>query len=257
VLQFDDAASRHVEATYTTDDVVQQRRVFLDLVGLQPGERVLDVGAGPGFLAVEMAAEVGAEGKVNGLDPSGSMLALARDREAPDGAAPVEYAEGEATALPFGDASFDAVVATQVYEYVEDMPAALAEAHRVLKPGGRLAVLDTDWGSLVWRSGDEERMRRVLAAWDEHLADPYLPRRLSGLLRDAGFSVGEVSTLPLLNVGWSPEAFSRYLIGFITAFAPGRGGLGEDDLATWAADLEAQGEDYFFCLNRYLFRAER
>jgi ubiquinone/menaquinone biosynthesis C-methylase UbiE len=257
VLEFDDAASRHVEATYSTADVVEQRRAFLDLVALSPGERVLDVGSGPGILAAEMAEAVGAEGKVHGVEPSGSMLALARARDLPDEAAPVEFTQGDASTLPFGDATFDAVVATQVYEYVQDMPGALAEAHRVLKPGGRLAVLDTDWGSLVWRSGDDERMRRVLAAWDEHLADPYLPRRLSGLLRDAGFTVGEVAALPLLNTGYGHESFSAYLIGFVTAFAPGHHGVGEDDVQAWADDLAAQGADYFFSLNRYLFRAER
>ena len=56
----------------------------------------------------------------------------------------------------------------------------------MLRPGGRLLVLDTDWDSIVWHSSDRERMERVLAAWNEHLADPYLPRRLPGLLRAAG-----------------------------------------------------------------------
>jgi ubiquinone/menaquinone biosynthesis C-methylase UbiE len=147
------------------------------------------------MLAAEMAAAIGPGGAVHGVDPSESMLALARRRAVPEGAAPVAYFAGGAGALPFGDASFDVVVATQVYEYVPDMPQALAEAHRVLRPNGCLAVLDTDWDSIVWRCSDDERMRRVLAAWDEHLADPHLPRRLSGLMRDAGFEVTQRSTI--------------------------------------------------------------
>jgi hypothetical protein len=137
------------------------------------------------------------------------------------------------------------------------MPAALAEAHRVLRPTGRLAVLDTDWDSIVWNSSDDERMRNVLAAWDEHLADPHLPRRLGGLLRDAGFRVTERRPIPLLNAGYHPESYSAYLIGFIRAFAPGRHGLTEADVAAWAEDLVGLGDDYFFSLNRYLFVAER
>jgi len=257
VLQFDEMESRRVEATYTTADVVDQRRTMLAVLDLPTGARVLDIGSGPGFLAVEMAAAVGSGGAVHGIDPSENMLAIARTREAAPGAAPVEFGVGDALALPFDEASFDVAVATQVYEYVADMPAALSEVRRVLRPGGRLAVLDTDWDSIVWRSSDDERMRRVLAAWDEHLADPHLPRRLSGLLRDAGFRIIERATIPLLNAGWDPDKFSRYLIGFIGAFTPGRQGLTEAEVGAWAADLQGLGEDAFFSLNRYLFVAER
>jgi arsenite methyltransferase len=77
------------------------------------------------------------------------MLSVARDRPPPPGAPAPQYAEGDALAMPFPDASFDAAASTQVYEYVEDMAAALAEARRVLRPGGRLLVLDTDWDSIV------------------------------------------------------------------------------------------------------------
>ena len=78
------------------------------------------------------------------------------------GAATPEFREGSVTDLPFPDGAFDAAVCTQVYEYVEDMPLALREAARVLRPGGRLVVLDTDWDSIVWRSSDDARMARVL-----------------------------------------------------------------------------------------------
>jgi ubiquinone/menaquinone biosynthesis C-methylase UbiE len=241
MLQFDEEMAKQVEATYQTPDVVEQRRRTRELLALRPGERVLDIGSGPGFLAAEMAAEVGPDGQVCGVDPSDSMLAMARRRDAP-----VEYASGDAVSLPYEDGTFDAAVSTQVYEYVADMPAALAEARRVLKLGGRLLILDTDWGSIVWHSSDRDRMLRVLEKWNDHLADPYLPRRLPGLLRDAGFELREVTIIPILNRGPATDTFSRGVLPVIANF------VGDQ---AWADDVAGQGDDYFFSINRYVFVA--
>jgi arsenite methyltransferase len=254
-MDFDERTSRHVEAVYMTPDVVEQRRLIVDVLDLQPGEKVLDIGAGPGFLACEMAAVVGETGLVVGIDPSESMLAIAAHRERAPGSAPVDFQAGDALAMAFDDDTFDVAVSTQVYEYVEDMPGALAEARRVLRPGGRMLILDTDWDSIVWRSGDRERMRRVLAAWDEHLADPHLPARLTGLLTDAGFTIATRTTIPILNAGTDPNTYSAGLIGFVSAFVAGRRGVSEGEARGWADDLNAQGDDYFFSINRYVFVA--
>ncbi len=257
LMPFDAATSRRVAATYTTPDIVRQRLAIIAALGLRRGERVLDVGSGPGYLALEMSELVGPAGSVTGVDPSPAMLAIASAQPSAADAAPVLFRPGEATALPGADAQFHVLTCTQVYEYVADVPAALAEARRVLRPGGRLLVLDTDWDSIVWRSGDDGRMRRVLEIWDQHLADPHLPRRLAGLLTDAGFTGTACQVLPLLNAGYDPDTYSAGLIGFVSAFAAGRGELTGTDITAWASDLAGLGPDYFFSLNRYLFTAVR
>ena len=239
MLHFDEETARQVERVYLTPDVVEQRRLTREALAVQAGEKVLDIGSGPGLLAAELAEE-GAD--VLGVDPSESMLAMARRREAPR----TRFEPGDALALPVADGSFDAAVSTQVLEYVEDVAGALREAHRALRPGGRLLVLDTDWDSIVWHSADPDRMRRVLAAWDAHLADPHLPRRLPGLLQGAGFTLTHKAVLPILNHPYDPETYSVGLIPVIAGFV---------DDAAWADELTALGEDYFFSINRYLFVA--
>jgi arsenite methyltransferase len=250
-LAFDEERSRAVDALYATDDVVEQRRATLEALDLQPGERVLDIGCGPGYLAAEMADVVGPEGAVHGVDPSPHMLAIAARRDER-----IELSEGDALSLRVADSSFDAAVATQVYEYVADIAAALAEARRVLRPGGRLLVLDTDWDSIVWRSSDDERMARVLRAWDEHLAHPHLPRVLPELLATGGFTLRRSAVVPVLNVAYSPDTYSGGTLGMIAEFVSGRQGITPEQAAAWADDLRSLGRGYFFSLNRYLFVAE-
>jgi arsenite methyltransferase len=257
MMEFDDDAARGLVAAYTTPDIVAQRTGVVASLRPEPGERVLDLGVGPGFLAAEIATEVGRQGRVCGVDISDDMLAIAATRDSGPDAATLELRRGSAEDLPYDDGSFDAVVSTQVLEYVPDVPRALTEVHRVLRPGGRVLILDTDWDSLVWRSPDAEVMSRVLVAWEEHLADPYLPRTLSRSLRDAGFDVERPSVVPLLNVGDPDNSFSGILTGLIATFLVGRHGFTRESADAWAASMRGLGADWFFSLNRYVFLATR
>jgi SAM-dependent methyltransferase len=257
VLRFDADAARRIEQAYTTPGIVRQRAVVLAALDLRAGESALDVGAGPGFLAQQMAVQVEPAGRVCGIDISDDMLAIAAQRVTEPGSAPLELVNGGVETIPYGDATFDAVVATQVLEYVVDLPHALREMHRVLRPAGRVVIVDTDWDSLVWQAPDPAVMARVLAAWGEHLADPHLPRTLCRQLRRAGFVVEPPTVLPLLDMADPHESFSGLLLGLVARFVVGRHGLTAADVDGWERSMRALGEDWFFSLNRYVFRATR
>lgn len=256
-LQFDEETSKRVEAIYSTPDVEAQREAVLRALELRPGERVLDVGSGPGFLAADMAVAVGDAGRVCGIDISEGMVSMSQRRCT--NLAQVDVQVGTATRLPFPEGGFDGAVATQVYEYLSDadVRVALLELNRVLRPGGRAVIIDTDGDSLVWHSTDPARMQRVLAAWSEHCADFYLPRSLSSRLGHAGFRVRRRDCIPLFNPGYDPNTYSYGLIGLIVGFVPGRQGVTRGEAEAWAEDLRQLGREgsYFFSLNRYLFLA--
>jgi ubiquinone/menaquinone biosynthesis C-methylase UbiE len=249
---FDGKVSQLVESSQRSPQMAARRGLVLEMLALRPGCRVLDIGTGPGFLADEMARAVGPGGRVVGIDNSTEMLALAKQRCA--GHAHVEFLEGDALKLPFEIPSFDAAVASQVYEFVEDLPRALRELRRVLVPGGTAAILDTDWSSLVWEARDRERAERIFEAWEDHLADPHLPRRLAPALREARFEVAEVRPYTLFSL--AHDAFTASLATRMARMVPGRLGLKEEDASAWAAELVRLSEEggYFFSLTGYLFR---
>jgi ubiquinone/menaquinone biosynthesis C-methylase UbiE len=252
-IDFNADSARMLERTYQTPDVLAQRARFHHLLALRPGERVLDVGVGPGLLAREMGETVGSSGAVMGIDQSEAMLEMTGRR-----CADLEHASftlADACELPYPDAHFDAVVSTQVYEYVADMETALAEAARVLKPAGRIQILDTDWDSAVWSTRHPARMRKVMDAWDEHLHDPHLPTSLVPLLEGAGFRVYLREVIPLLNPSFQKNCYSYGISAAIRNFVIGRGGVDEPEAQAWREEfrkLESEGA-YFFSLNRYVF----
>jgi ubiquinone/menaquinone biosynthesis C-methylase UbiE len=256
-LRFDEEATKGLLALYVTPDVVAQRAQFLCALEPRTGERVLDIGSGPGFLAAAIAEATGSSGRVSGIDISEPLLAVARGYCSH--LSWVEFRQADATQLPFPDHAFDAAIATQVLEFVRDVDAALSEIHRVLRPGGRVVIVDTDWDSIVWHSPNRERMSRILAAWEQHAADAYLPRTLATKLSRAGFRMQSQQAIPLFNSGYDANTFSNRMIDLIVPFVVGRNGITRDEAEGWARDLRQTGEqgEYFFSLNRYLFIAQK
>jgi ubiquinone/menaquinone biosynthesis C-methylase UbiE len=250
VLQYDEEASKKLLAVYTTPDVERQRQEVLEAIDLQLNEKVLDVGSGPGFLSRAIADKTGPEGRVMGIDISDYLIQLAKSHN--DDLPQIEFKLGDAAAIASSDEEFDTLVCTQVLEYVQDVDAALIEFNRVLKKGGKLAILDTDWDSIVWNSNNAKRMHKVLKAWEAHATFPFLPRTLSSKMSNAGFQLDQIKIIPLLNPFFTTESYSNRMIDLIVSFVVQNDLIEQAVAEDWARDLRNQ-ENYFFSLNRYLF----
>jgi arsenite methyltransferase len=256
-IVFDEKTAQQLEVLYRTRDVLRRRRLVREALAAAPGERILDVGCGPGFYTAELLDEVGAGGSLVGVDASPQMLAVAERRC--EGKGEAAFHTADAGSLPVKDSDFDRALCVQVLEYVEDVAGALAEMHRALKPGGRLVVWDVDWSTVSWHSSDPARMERALRAWDAHLAHPALPRTLTAQLRAAGFDDVRMDGHSFATNEFTADAYGGASVPVIERYIAGREEVGEQQAGAWAAEQRALGErgEFFFSCVQFCFAATR
>src|SRR5688500_13431900 len=152
------------------------------LAELHEGETVLDLGSGGGIDVLLSAKRVGPTGKVYGLDMTDEMLALANANKERAGATNVEFLKGEIERIPLPDASVDVIISNCVINLSADKKKVLAEAFRVLKPGGRFAVSD-----VVVRGEVPSEVRTSMELWIGCVAGALEEQEFLGMLRSAGF----------------------------------------------------------------------
>ncbi|MGB6868530.1 MAG: arsenite methyltransferase [Acidobacteriaceae bacterium] len=153
------------------------------LIELRPGETVLDLGSGGGIDVLLSAKRVGPTGKAYGLDMTDEMLALARENQRQAGATNVEFLRGEIENIPLPDNSVDVIISNCVINLSADKDRVIAEAFRVLKPGGRFAVSD-----VVVRGAVPEAVRQSLLLWVGCIAGALEENEYRAKLEKAGFS---------------------------------------------------------------------
>jgi ubiquinone/menaquinone biosynthesis C-methylase UbiE len=234
VAQFRDPQAE-VERLARQAEVVAAEDEALLRLGLPERGRLLDLGCGPGFVAQRLRR--GREGlQVVGTDRDRSSLKVAGRHLAPLGA--------EASALPFAEASFDFVLVRLVLRHLPRPEQVLLEIRRVLEPGGRIAVMDTDDDTLVLHPAPEG-FAAVLAARQETFrrrgADPFIGRRLAPLLREAGFADVQVVPLPVTSTDIGAATFAAIVLAPITD-AVDRDLCGDDAVLAAARALTAWGE---------------
>lgn len=160
------------------------------LPSLAPGHRLLDVGCGPGTITLDLARRV-APGMVVGMDVAQAAVDEAERARLQAGAGNVEFAAGDVYALDHDDGSFDVVHAHQVLQHLSGPVRALTEMRRVLRPGGVLAVRDSDYGAFAWAPPDPplDRWRDLYhQVTARNNAEADAGRHLLGWVHQAGFT---------------------------------------------------------------------
>jgi ubiquinone/menaquinone biosynthesis C-methylase UbiE len=200
------------------------------LAELKPGETVLDLGSGGGIDVLLSARRVGPTGKAYGLDMTDEMLALARDNQRSAGVTNVEFLKGEIEHIPLPDNSVDVIISNCVINLSADKDRALAEAFRVLKPGGRFAVSDI----VVRGDSVPEPVRRSMELWVGCIAGALEEDSYREKLTQAGFENVDVEATRIygaddvrafLEAGLSDESVlagidGRFMSAFVRAQKP-------------------------------------
>lgn len=177
----------YLDEVASHDAVRAYKQQTFDLLGLRAGARVLDVGCGTGDDARTLASLVMPGGCVVGVDASATMVEEARRRTKGTGL-PVEFRQGDAHRLDFAESAFDTARADRVFQHLDDPKRALWELIRVTRPGGRIVLADTDWGTLAVDGPDPETTCRVLTAVASVIRHPWMGRQLLGYCRRAGLA---------------------------------------------------------------------
>ena len=184
------------------------------LAQLAPGEVVLDLGSGGGIDVLLSARRVGPDGRAYGLDMTDEMLALARENQRKAGVANVEFLKGEIEHVPLPDDSVDVIISNCVINLSADKDQVLAEAFRVLKPGGRFAVSD-----VVVRGEIPAEIRRNVELWVGCLSGALDESDYVARLKRAGFEDVSIEPTRVYRVAEAREFLSGH--GFdVDAIAP-------------------------------------
>jgi len=202
------------------------------LADLRPGETVLDLGSGGGIDGLLSAKRVGPTGKAYGLDMTDEMLALARDNQRTSGVGNVEFLRGEIENVPLPDGSVDVIISNCVINLSADKDRVFAEAFRVLRPGGRLAVSD-----VVVRGEMPSAIRKSVELWIGCVAGALGEREYREKLAKAGFEAIDVEPTRIYRAedarellagagldadAIAPEVDGKFMSAFVRAQKPTR-----------------------------------
>jgi arsenite methyltransferase len=200
------------------------------LAELKPGEVVLDLGSGGGIDVLLSAKRVGPSGKAYGLDMTDEMLALAEENAREAGVSNVEFLKGEIENIPLPDNTVDVIISNCVINLSADKDRVLAEAFRVLKPGGRFAVSD-----VVTRGAMPEAIRANVLLWAGCVAGALEENEYRGKLERAGFEKISIEPTRIYRVedaesflkdnnidlrAMAPEVDGKFMSAFIRAGKP-------------------------------------
>jgi ubiquinone/menaquinone biosynthesis C-methylase UbiE len=232
-----------------------QQMQLLEPAGIAPGHRVVDLGCGPGFLSLAVADIVGPSGTVHGVDINARFVGDATERAKERGVTHAKFHHVADATLPLASRSIDRVIAKNVLEYVPDLHATLAEAVRVLAPGGRLHAIDSDWGFVIVEPWGKETVDRFFAAAAPAFREPHIGRKLPAAFHSAGLRDIEVRIVPIVDRSGTLLSVLRNMRSYIRTF--GTLPDAEVDALLAAAESGIANGTYMACLPQFLVTGTR
>ena len=213
---------------------------YLDALQVRPGEHVLEVGCGTGVVARAVARRVGPSGRVVGVDPSPLMLSIGREIAAQEGVLDrIEFRTGDVRKLPFMmEAAFDLLLAITSLSHTTDAEQAIPTMLRVVRPGGRIGILDLDTPSWIISHPDRELTRRIGVAGSSMATDGWLARRLPGILEAAGLEDVRVQAFTPLER--DPAGFYAKHAEMWAEAAVSTEAISEEERQRWLTALHAE-----------------
>ncbi|MCU1641006.1 MAG: methyltransferase protein [Nocardia sp.] len=206
-----------------------------EALATQAGESAVDIGSGTGSEVFTFADLVGPDGTAIGVEPDPTLRAAAERRAEQSGSA-AKFASGDAYGLPFGNDTFDVALCERVFQHLTGPARAAGEIARVLKPGGRVVVLDSDWGTAVVHPGDRNVVHEVIETMIARTTNPFAGRRLAGQLTQAGLVVDDIGSHALIQDG---GIGAGALVARIADMSVARGSITVPQRDQLIADLEA------------------
>jgi ubiquinone/menaquinone biosynthesis C-methylase UbiE len=233
---------------------VSAREHYLNLLDVRPGQAVIDVGAGTGIAALEIARRVGRSGRVVMVDPSERLGSHAREAAASAGVGDVvAWRTGRAESLPFPDGAFDRSFCHWLLLHVDDAAAVVREMRRVTRPGGRVMGVEVDWETATVHPGERTLTRRILNFSSDRHIEGWSGRRLAPLFRDCG--IAEVFVEPVVTVdeGFDGLQWVRFLHQR-AAMTLAAGVVGDAEASEWldAIDRAVARRRYFFSVTQFV-----
>ncbi|EPX64187.1 Methyltransferase type 11 [Cystobacter fuscus DSM 2262] len=239
-------AVRFLDALNTSQQVQEMQQLTHLMLGVAPGQRILDAGCGVGDVTRDLATLVGPRGHVVGVDLSEALLAEAHARTRGTGLS-VEYRKGDLHSLDFPSESFDRCRSSRVFIYLDDPRKALSELLRLTRPGGAVVIFEPEFDTWALDGPDRGVVRALIHFWTDQLRNPWIGRQLPRMFHSLG--VNQVTMRPVVGT-WVPRMLETFGMYPVLEKAIAEKVVTREQVDTWLQFLEEgeRNDSFYGCM---------
>lgn len=236
-------------------DIIEQWKFYLDLLELQTGDKVLDIGCNRGDTEIFMVNNNPQIEKVVGIDIDQERLNDAKNKLKTNvQEEKIEFQKMDACNLEFEDGTFDKIICAETIEWVDKPKKAIEEIKRVLKPNGIGLVQHTDFDSQIFTTNQLNLTRKIINEFTDSGPDGTIGRKLLGLCKKANFKEITPLIYTVINENFEKDYYSYQIAHMMKDWLINGEIIEKEKLSNWLNDLKEinEKEDFFYSINRNL-----